>query len=240
MKRVAVVSDYQVPYHDPRHVSWVLDQVKEFEPTHLVVNGDLLDSAGISRFNKEDVGHRLLDEYQQGATVLRDLREAAGKRLEECWWVWGNHEDRLQSSYGTVPKFLEACLHPENQPECEEYDHWRRLPYAKTRGGILRLGKLWIFHGMNTRQNPEAFDLARVMGSLSGQLVVFGHTHNPFPPRQVEINRKPIDLWFCNTGCYCSPRKMDWTRRIVTSHWGPGVGLFETDSKGWSGTVMTP
>lgn len=249
MHRLAVVSDHQVPHHRWDAIQWQIAQIQAFEPTHLIVNGDLLDYEGLRPDAPSDLKHDLLDELWQGASVLEAYRRAVPDA--EHWYLHGNHEERIVRQTSKVEPYLRRATHWTNIRGCDEYGHWRILPYKNERRFTFRAGAVSIRHGFTAARNAgdkESHQIAEQQGGLyGGRLVVMGHTHRPYTPRRTKIGSQEVSLWHANTGTCCNPSRMPWTGPIDTSHWAAGLGLFLTGSRGqrwgvhrrpWTGTIL--
>lgn len=238
MARVAIVSDAQSPYQDDAKVAAACELIAAYKPDHLVMNGDLLDCDGISRYGSE-CEHDILDELETAAAILYRLRLAAPSAKR--YYLEGNHEYRMERENGQVPKFVRAAV-AQARDACSEFGQWRRRPYRFNRKHVLKFGPILVHHGKATGATSdelEAFTIAELCGGkYDNRLVVRGHTHVPIPPRQCKRTaRIPVSLWYANTGTLCDPSRMRWTETLETWRWGAGVGLFEWHGGEWAGTV---
>jgi hypothetical protein len=122
-KKVLLVSDVHVPYHDIKAVKCALEYAKKQGVDCVYINGDLLDFHGLS-FHEKDRRKRpsIADELKMGRDFLKGLREYMGCAV---YYKPANHEHRLER-YLVVkaPELL----------DCEEF----RLDV------LLRLGELKI------------------------------------------------------------------------------------------------
>ena len=90
MKRILILSDLQIPYHDPRLVTNLIGFVKRYKPDQVVSIGDEIDLPSVSRWQRGTIG-----EY--AGTIGRD-RDMTVKILEQLRVndvVRSNHTDRL-------------------------------------------------------------------------------------------------------------------------------------------------
>ncbi len=53
MKRILIVSDLQIPYHDKRAVANLIDFVKRYKPDQVVTIGDEIDKQNILKVWRE-------------------------------------------------------------------------------------------------------------------------------------------------------------------------------------------
>ena len=175
--RTVLVPDLHVPYHDVQAFRAVRSFVRDVRPSRLIVMGDLLDLAVVSRYDKDPRSvDGLQDQIDAGGAILDDLRSDAGKNCRMDF-VEGNHEVR-------ITKFL-----IRNAPAL----------MALTRGGEEVLSVPFLLdlkrRGIRWVPSHESLDLygylvehgdcassysgytARRMVDKRRQSVVHGHTH---------------------------------------------------------------
>jgi hypothetical protein len=90
MERILIVSDLQIPFHDPRAVHNLIGFIKRYKPDRVVSIGDEIDLPQISRWNRGTAGEFV-------GTVGKD-RDATVKILEQLRVtdvIRSNHTDRL-------------------------------------------------------------------------------------------------------------------------------------------------
>lgn len=91
-----VVSDHHCPDHDPVLHALTVKALKDLKPSQIVIAGDLLDYAGVSRHKKSGYEPNLNDTLQAAYDVLRAYRSAVpGAKIV---LLDGNHEARLFSA----------------------------------------------------------------------------------------------------------------------------------------------
>lgn len=96
-EKVLVVNDVHVPYHDKRLLELFKEFAEDFAPDWLIINGDFLDCAEISKFARVPGKNRtLMQELETGRSVLQEMREAVGKKCR-ITYIEGNHEFRIKS-----------------------------------------------------------------------------------------------------------------------------------------------
>jgi hypothetical protein len=134
MERIVIVSDLQIPFHDPRAVHNLIGFIKRYKPDRVVSIGDEIDLPQISRWNRGTAGEFV-------GTVGKD-RDATVKILEQLRVtdvIRSNHTDRLFNYIANQAPGLIGI--PELQLE-----NFLRLPelgityHKKTYGYCPRLG----------------------------------------------------------------------------------------------------
>ena len=88
-----ITSDHHCPRHDPILHAAAVKLMREVKPEQIVVAGDLIDYAGVSRHRKNGLEAGLNESLQAAYDVLRAYREAVpGAKIV---FLDGNHEQRL-------------------------------------------------------------------------------------------------------------------------------------------------
>jgi predicted phosphodiesterase len=174
-KRILLVPDIQVPYHDKRLVATFTEFIRRYKPDELHQVGDLVDMPQPSRWSKGLAGEyepTLQRDLDTTVALLADWRQALGKG-KPLVVKTGNHDERLESyvaryapalsSLGALR--LDALLHTE-----ELGVRLERRPYQIAPGWVLAHG-----HESGLRSTPGLTALA--LAKKFGCSVVCGHTH---------------------------------------------------------------
>ena len=103
--RVVVISDMQIPYHDPKiigspHKKMALIErfIREYQPDTIVIDGDGIDCYSLSTFDKNP--HRIFktkDELAMAGNMLDMFHKLCPNAV--IIWLDGNHEYRLWRTY---------------------------------------------------------------------------------------------------------------------------------------------
>ena len=168
MKKIVVISDLQVPYHDARAVKNVARFIKRFKPDQVITIGDEIDLPQISRWTENTPGW-----YEQTLAADRDATVEILWELGVTDTIRSNHTDRL---YNVIMKKIPAFL---SLPELkfEKFMKFDELGIQFHRKP-LEFAPGWIaIHGDEGSVKPTpgltALDAAR----KHGKSVVCGHTH---------------------------------------------------------------
>ena len=174
-KRVVVLSDLQIPYHDKRSVQSAIDFVRYYKPDELWCVGDELDAPEPSRWNKGMAGE-YADTLQEGIDktneIMAAFRAALGKN-KKFYIQRSNHTDRID----TYMRKYAPAFSSLKSLEIETL-----LGYDKL--GVTYLHRMhellpgWVMaHGdegaLNRSPGATALNLAKSLGKS----VVCGHTH---------------------------------------------------------------
>jgi hypothetical protein len=168
MKKVVVVSDMQIPYHDPVAIRNVVAFIKRFKPDQVITIGDEIDLPQISRWTEGTPGW-----FEQSLGSDRDATVEILWDLQVTDMIRSNHTDRL---YNVIMKKIPAFL---ALPELK-FEKFMKLDELgiKFHRKPLEFAPDWIaIHGDEGSVKPTpgltALDAAR----KHGKSVVCGHTH---------------------------------------------------------------
>jgi predicted phosphodiesterase len=168
---VVIGSDFHVPYQDVGAVQSFVKLVRSLKPDRVVLNGDISDFFGLSRFNKE---HERMDSLQSEIDEANALRRAIRKAAPNAVLQEGdgNHDSRIRTyvaQNATVLSSLRA-LKPRS---LFKYDD---LEIQWFSGAGIRLREdLVIKHGTLVRSEAGASAKAECMAA--GANGVSGHVH---------------------------------------------------------------
>jgi UDP-2,3-diacylglucosamine pyrophosphatase LpxH len=169
--RCLILSDIHIPYHDHSALALALAYAKDYKPTHIVLNGDIIDAQEISSHPKDK--HNPItfqDEVNEARQFLRVLRHQHKKAT--IVYTMGNHEHRLER-YLTAhaPELASVdALALDELLELREH----RIEFVDQRCKVS-IGPFEVFHGSIIRK--DAGNSVRGHMTRRGGSVVMGHTH---------------------------------------------------------------
>lgn len=91
---ICVINDVHIPNHNEAACKNVMDFIRDEQPDHVVINGDLMDCYWLSSFPKEPGVPDMQAEIDLTVEFLTELREAAPHAKID--YLEGNHEERLK------------------------------------------------------------------------------------------------------------------------------------------------
>jgi len=168
MKRILIVSDLQIPYHDKRAVANLIDFVKRYKPDQVVTIGDEIDMPTISRWKAGTAG-----AYTGTLAQDRDETVRILEALKVTDVIRSNHTDRL---FTTIALKAPGLL---GVPELELPNFLRfkelgikyhRKPFEVAPGWVA-------LHGDEGSTNSTPGLTALGLAKRHGKSVVCGHTH---------------------------------------------------------------
>lgn len=162
------VGGHRKPLHDTRALTIALDFIKDFEPDHVILGGDMLDCGPISHHNDRKPGRTeglriFADAKELRSALLAPLEALQGTTLT---YIVGNHEDWLNDLIAAQPG-LSGVVNPE---VILGLDQWKVIP----NGGYHRLGKIVFCHGDQLRGGENIAKQAVVDHEKN---IRFGHMH---------------------------------------------------------------
>jgi UDP-2,3-diacylglucosamine pyrophosphatase LpxH len=218
------MGDLHVPYHDRVALGAVRQFVRELEPTHVYLSGDLLDFYALSSFNRDPrriTG--LQEEIDEIRVVLDGLQKDASGA--EFAWLDGNHEYRLTRYMRARAPELSSLRALDLQDLLKLED--RGIQYYHY-GSDVYHGSLRIEHGDCAPQYAAAKMVrTRLCSGVSG------HTH-----RQgvAYLTGARHTLSWHETGCLCELRP-SWMRR--PSNWQQGLAVVVWHGKNYQTSLAT-
>jgi len=187
VKKVALISDIQFPFEDPRALELALQYIEFYKPDGIILNGDIADCHDLSDYDRDpqDIGKTLL-EVQKCRDLMKRLQHIPTKI-----WVGGNHEDRwrrviwresqrraglgevlsvILSGFGLDPTDIDETFRRAFYIGEYGFKYW---PY----GHYIELadGNLIVTHGFMSRKHSGA--TARAHYERLGRCVIIGHCH---------------------------------------------------------------
>ena len=168
MKRIVIVSDMQIPFHDTKAVANLIAFVKEFKPDDVVTIGDEIDFNTLSRFAEGTP-----EAYEQTLGADRDTAVQVLKDLQVTHMVRSNHSDRIYTQImRKIPSFLSLPeLRFERFMKLDELEiKFHRKPFA--------IAPNWLaVHGDQTPIKSQGGLSALEAARRYGRNVISGHTH---------------------------------------------------------------
>ena len=234
--RIAVGGCAHAPLHDKDAVRYFCDQILDFKPHVVVLNGDARESDAASQWPSE-YPFSLMDEYrildQEVYQPICDAGDSVG--VSEFIENEGNHDFNIRSEGRIAQNVRALCDYREpqfvggemvNRCYIERWSRGHEYENCPVRG-VLRFGQVAITHGYACSKNSDEQE-AILLGCHMG-LTVRSHTHRPVRVTQA-VSKADIDLpyWYANTGCLrdLSPSYMGRKRK---EKWGHGCVLIEAD-----------
>lgn len=221
--RVFLISDLQVPYHDPRAVDAVAQCISDLrEPGDIVVTvGDEIDLPQISRWQKGKAG-----EWERTLGKDRDLTVSILANLGVDHVIRSNHTDRL---FNSLTDRLPGLL---GLPELELKNFLKLdqlgITYHET---AFHVAPGWVvLHGDEAGVSQVPGQTAWGLTQKVGLSVACGHTHRAgVRPHTQSVNGKVTrTLYGMEVGNLMNMKEATYAR---THNWQQGFGMLYVDGK---------
>jgi hypothetical protein len=229
LKKIVVISDLQVPYHDERAVRNVASFIRRFKPDQVITIGDEIDLPQISRWTEGTPGW-----FEQTLGADRDATVEILWDLQVTDMIRSNHTDRL---YNVIMKKIPAFL---ALPELK-FEKFMKLDELgiKFHRKPLEFAPDWIaIHGDEGSVKPTpgltALDAAR----KHGKNVVCGHTHRAGQSAFTEASGGVLGriLRGVEVGNLMDFKKAGYMKG--TGNWQQAFAVFYVDKKTVTNTIV--
>lgn len=195
-KRVLVLSDIHIPYHNIEALTAAFDYAKMMKPDAVLLNGDTIDFFALSRYCKE---HNKRD-FAGELSAFREFFVILQKTFKcKIYFKTGNHEDRYN-------QFLWM-----KAGELAGVDEFKLDEIIKSRAEgievigekrIIKAGDLNIVHGHEFGGSIfSPVNIARGLFLRAKASALQGHNHQTSEHTESNINGKITTTW--STGCLC-------------------------------------
>ncbi|MFI9202611.1 metallophosphoesterase [Streptomyces sp. NPDC053048] len=223
MKRIVIISDLQVPYHEPKALSNLINFIGDYQPDELYQIGDLNDYETPSRWNE---GTRL--EYRQ--QVRSDSETTKRKVLEPIRRVYEGLFGILEGNHDLRPRTYLSNKAPALAEYADDF-HFSKLldfdgfgidltPSFHPVGPDTALIHGHEIKGMSNIAGTTAFNHA----AKAVRNVVMGHTHRLGVRRQGPSHLGGL-RWGFEVGHLMDPRKAQYLGAGAVANWQAGFGI---------------
>jgi len=217
-KKVLVISDIHLPYHDDKALFAALEYGLKEEVDTIYINGDLLDFALISKHENNTTKHSVKYELDCAKVFLKGLREMFPKAL--IIYKYGNHDLRFD-------KWIRL-----KAPELLDIEHINLAEILGLRElEIIQLDSLqWcymfdiaVLHGHELPMKSGGINPARAARMKINRPLIIGHFHRQSKDAGMILG-KPY-YYAYSSGCLCdlSPAYMpinDWVHGFILINQG--------------------
>jgi hypothetical protein len=183
VRRVAVIPDTHVPFHDRQAWAVALSVVREWAPHRVVLIGDFMDTEAVSRHGKNTPDTvRLAEEYHETNLRLDELQETA----PDATWLYleGNHEARVSkwcAEFGSMDGLLDPAEALYMKPRDEGYHRstslLRGMEWIPLSRQPFQIDGCAYLHGVYENQHHAAFHALHLGPEIGCKEIRFGHMH---------------------------------------------------------------
>jgi hypothetical protein len=229
LKKIVVISDLQVPYHDERAVRNVASFIRRFKPDQVITIGDEIDMPQVSRWTEGTPGW-----FEQTLGADRDATVEILWDLQVTDMIRSNHTDRL---YNVIMKKIPAFL---ALPELK-FEKFMKLDELgiKFHRKPLEFAPDWIaIHGDEGSVKPIPGLTALEAARRHGKSVVCGHTHRAGQSAFTEASGGVLGrvLRGVEVGNLMDFKKAGYTKGVA--NWQQAFAVFYVDKKAVTNTIV--
>ena len=220
-RRVLVLSDIHVPFHDSVAIKKAVAYGVENEATDVYINGDLLDFYSLSNFAKDPRERDLHNELKTAAELIEFIR--AEINPSKIWLKVGNHEDRFERYLKTkapelmgVKMFNLKDIFKAYNFGVEFVETWR----------VVKFGDLVAVHGHEVGRGSGGLHPARWLHLRTNRAAFCGHFHKTDTFKSKDICNEITTTYAL--GCLCDLQP-DY---LVKNNWNHGAGFIILNARG--------
>lgn len=218
-KRTVIAGDIHIPFQDKHAVELWLRFLEWYKPEILVLNGDILDCFKVSKFMTIPTdGLRLKGEIDETRKLLARIVAVTPKCTR--YFVWGNHEARLQKYILSQAEQLYELVALE---DLLGLDKDFIVVNGHSRENVVQIGDLYIGH-WDRVSKFSAYTVKNIVADR-GVNVVQSHTHRLGFYTQRFLDRT---IYGWEIGCLCGLNP-DY---VFNPNWSLGFAIIEPYNDG--------
>lgn len=218
MKRIAVLSDVHVPFHDAKSYELFIKVAKSWKPDILVIIGDFCDFHAVSSHLKTPGHESFLQEVLVANKELDKITDLAKRTI----FTAGNHCNRLERFLKERAPELYGIVSVEELLELKR----RKIEYYPYQQEVT-VGNVSFVHDLGY----AGVNASRQMAAAYPGNIVFGHTHRFNSFTMGNLKHETYTAW--NIGWLGDPKKIDYLPSVkVKTDWTKGFMLIYMDDSG--------
>lgn len=192
-----IISDLHFPYQHNQAITAAMEYGLKKSVNFILINGDLLDFAAISRHEREWRQRSPFEEFEATRQFLRELRKAFPKA--RIVFKEGNHDERWEKwLYVKAPELFDD---PEFQLEVRLRLGELKMEIVKDRRPVS-IGKLNVLHGHEMAGSSGGVNPARATFLKTMDNVLVGHYHRSSSHVESTFGGDVISVQ--SIGCLCT------------------------------------
>jgi predicted phosphodiesterase len=196
-KRVGIISDVHIPYHDEKAFAAAVKELKKQSPDCLLINGDFADFYQVSRHQRDPHHRRFSEELKLVIAGLEWLRHEFPKA--RIVYKLGNHEERWDHFvWNRSPEIYDLTnVRIDELVKAKQYG----IEVIGDQRPIM-LGKLPVLHGHELgRSIFSPVNPARGAFLRTHHTVLVGHSHQTSGHADTDLFHAETFVW--SVGCLC-------------------------------------
>lgn len=194
---ILLISDLHIPYHNIEAITLAIDYGKKQKVNTILILGDLIDNAQISKFEKDLNKRSVKQEFDTTKEFLRRLRAIFPKA--SIYWAKGNHcvrwEKFLMQKVSEI--WDDPYFHLEERLRLNE----EKITLIDDKL-LIKMGKLTAAHGHHIFKGIfSPVSPARGAYNKAKQSMIVAHLHRASHHPEITADGEVISCW--SLGCLC-------------------------------------
>jgi predicted phosphodiesterase len=219
-KRLLVLSDIHIPYHNIESLTCAFDFAKKEKPDAILLNGDTLDFFGLSRFAKDPKARSFAHELK----TFKEFMDVIKKTFDaKIYFKIGNHEERY---------FHFLWMKAHEIVGVEEFE-LENIIKSRAEGieiikdkRIIKAGDLNVMHGHEFGGSVfSPVNIARGLFLRGKVSAMQGHNHQTSEHSESNMNGELTTTW--SLGCLCELHPA----YLPINKWNHGFAIVDIDGK---------
>jgi predicted phosphodiesterase len=219
-KRLLVLSDIHIPYHNIESLTCAFDFAKGEKPDAILLNGDTLDFFGLSRFSKDPKARSFAHELKTFKEFMDILKKTFNAKI---YFKIGNHEERY---------FHFLWMKAHEIVGVEEFE-LENIIKSRAEGieiikdkRIIKAGDLNIIHGHEFGGSVfSPVNIARGLFLKGKVSAMQGHNHCSSEHSESNMNGELTTTW--SVGCLCELHPA----YLPINKWNHGFAIVDIDGQ---------
>lgn len=219
-KRLLVLSDIHIPYHNIEALTCAFDFAKGEKPDAILLNGDTLDFFGLSRFSKDPKARSFAHELKTFKEFMDILKKTFNSKI---YFKIGNHEERY---------FHFLWMKAHEIVGVEEFE-LENIIKSRAEGieiikdkRIMKAGDLNIIHGHEFGGSVfSPVNIARGLFLKGKVSAMQGHNHQTSEHTESNMNGEITTTW--SLGCLSELHPA----YLPINKWNHGFALVDIDGQ---------
>ena len=219
-KRLLVLSDIHIPYHNIEALTCAFDFAKGEKPDAILLNGDTLDFFGLSRFSKDPKARSFAHELKTFKEFMDVIKKTFNAKI---YFKIGNHEERY---------FHFLWMKAHEIVGVEEFE-LENIIKSRAEGieiikdkRIIKAGDLNIIHGHEFGGSVfSPVNIARGLFLKGKVSAMQGHNHQSSSHTESNMNGDITTTW--SLGCLCELHPA----YLPINKWNHGFAIVDIDGQ---------
>ena len=219
-KRLLVLSDIHIPYHNIEALTCAFDFAKSEKPDAILLNGDTLDFFGLSRFMKDPKARSFAHELKTFKEFMDVIKKTFNAKI---YFKIGNHEERY---------FHFLWMKAHEIVGVEEFE-LENIIKSRAEGieiikdkRIIKAGDLSIIHGHEFGGSVfSPVNIARGLFLKGKVSAMQGHNHCSSEHSESNMNGELTTTW--SVGCLCELHPA----YLPINKWNHGFAIVDIDGQ---------